>query len=617
MKKTVRAALLPLLLLALLLGLAAPALAEHDHHHHHTHYSEVVLLPVVEPDKDPAEGELTITYNANGGTGSVTDEGKYAKGAKVAIKNGKGSLTPPAPKKKGAAEMAFAGWSTNKNALSPDEKYAPGRTVKLEKSLVLYAVWVQSGKERPCEIVYHYNTKGDKTKTKKFLEGQKATIAGLGDLGWKEPDDRKFLGWSSDPGAVKPEFSPGQKVYVSGEKNHLFGVWRKDGKHIRVSKYVTNKKWDKDGRLKRFKAGDKVRFNIVVSNTGTETIEKIIVYEALKGAKIKHGSGYKVDGDGDAVIHNLKKGQSVTVKASYTVKSSDLYKKHLANTAYAYYGKGEKSASARIPVRHRKSSSWTDTYVPLVTPEPTAANLTVYADRSLRQALESIRYDYMLANTGVNVNVVYEDSDELADRVQKGAYADLLITRGEAPMDALDITKGEADNPLRQDRIVSTTRTRIAADRAVLAQSRSGAARMTFLSLAADLAAGRKLAVSSPDDDAGRFARQILSAQGIDFTGLKAAGKIIEADTDDEAMGLVLSGSADAAILMGTDAAAAANLMAADVSTPAIAGEIVYPAATLKISVSQQEAGKFLYYLQSNGAKSILYGIGLNDAQTK
>ncbi len=609
MKQNMSKRLLLALALLILSALCLPALADH---HHHTTYSRAVLLPVVEPDAKPEEGDLTITYNANGGKGSITDDGKYAPGAKIEIKSGS-ALTPPSPEKEGAAEKAFAGWSLDKLALKPDPEYAPGRTVKLEKSLTLYAVWVQSGKQRTASIIYHYNTHGDKKYTQEYLDGEKVTLLSLGGCGWSEPKDETFLGWSADEYAVKAEFKPGQKVYVSGEKNHLFAVWQEDGAHISVNKYITNKKWDKGGNLYHFKAGDKVRFHIVVSNTGNVTIPKIIVYEALKGAKIKSGSGYHVDGDGDAIIKNLAPQESVVVRASYTVKSSDQTKKKVINTAYAYYGKGEESDSARIPVKKRSSSSSSTTTV-VPTPQP-ITTLTVYADRTLRTALNGIAYDYQLANSQVRINLIYDDSELLDTRIQNGTYGDIIITRTEEAMDVLDYAKDQTLNPTRQDRILSLSRAKIVYDAAVLAQPKSSAERMSFVTLAADLAAGKKLAISSGEDDAGVFAREILDYQGLDVGALKASGQVIELNTQDEVMGAVLTGSVDAGILLGSDAAAA-NLLLSDTAANPL-DKVPYPAAILKTSISTGASQNFLDYLRGNGARGIFESLGFEGADAK
>ena len=607
MKPAMRKVLPLALVLLLLCALCLPALADR-----HTTYSLAILLPVVEPDEKPAEGDLTITYSANGGSGSVTDEGKYAPGAKIEIKPGD-ALTPPKPEKEGAAEKAFAGWSTDKLALKPDPEYAPGRTVKLEKSLTLYAVWVQSGKQKTASIIYHYNTGKDKSYTQEYLDGEKVTLLSLGGCGWSEPADRTFLGWSADEYAVTAEFKPGQKVYVSGEKNHLFAVWQKTGVHISICKYITNKKWDKNGDLILFKSGAKVRFHIVVSNTGTEVIPKIVVYEALKGAKIKDGSGYYVDGDGDAIIRDLYPQESVTVRASYTVRSSDQTKHKVVNTAYAYYGKGEKSDSVRLPIKKRSSSS-SDYYTPVPTPEP-VTTLTVYADRTLRTALNGIAYDYQLANNNVRINLIYDDSDLLDARIQNGTYGDLVITRTEEAMDVLDYAQDTLRNPTRQDRIISLSRTQVAYDAAVLAQPKSSASRMSFVTLASDLAAGKKLAVSSGNDDAGVFAREILSYQGLDTEALKAAGQLIELKTEDEVMGAVLTGSVDAGILLGSDAAAANLLVSDTAANPS--DKVPYPCAILKTSISTGAAQNFLSYLRGNGARGIFESLGFEGADTK
>ena len=77
---------------------------------------DIHLYPVIMDGKT-----YTLTYDANGGTGTVpTDSNNYAKGTYAQVVSGSG-LT-----KEG---MIFLGWSTDKTAVSP--AYYPGGSVKI------------------------------------------------------------------------------------------------------------------------------------------------------------------------------------------------------------------------------------------------------------------------------------------------------------------------------------------------------------------------------------------------------------------------------------------------------------------------------------------------------
>ena len=74
-------------------------------------------------------GTLTVTYDVNGGTGSVSPETVIAGNA-VTLDDGTG-ITPPSSK-------VFAGWATTNDATVPDVEspYTP------TASITIYAVWV-------------------------------------------------------------------------------------------------------------------------------------------------------------------------------------------------------------------------------------------------------------------------------------------------------------------------------------------------------------------------------------------------------------------------------------------------------------------------------------------
>lgn len=76
---------------------------------------------------------INLTYHGNGNTdGEVPSAQSGEKGSTVTVSHG-GSLSKTG--------HLFLGWSTNKDALSPDSHYAPGQTITLNEDTVLYAIW--------------------------------------------------------------------------------------------------------------------------------------------------------------------------------------------------------------------------------------------------------------------------------------------------------------------------------------------------------------------------------------------------------------------------------------------------------------------------------------------
>ena len=578
-----------LALLAVFLNFAA--LAEED-----VVYSRAISLPVP-PDAVPETGILSILYKSGG---EEYVDGGYAKGAKIPILSisDVGFTVPTDPD---GDPYAFAGWTTSSSAKKADGKYAPGRTLEIKKDLTLYAVWVVPGKETPTSIIYHENTgKNRKVDTGAvYKDGELVTLPGNY---WPE-DKKEFLGWSTSADAATGKYQPGDKVIVTGTKNHLYAIWRSKGKHIAVSKHITNKRWDKYGDLIPFKAGETIKFSIVVTNTGDETISRVYVRELLKGAKIKG----KLDSDGDYTIHNLDPQESVTIHATYKVKSSDETKKKVVNEVYAYALHGnEDYAWVRLPIRHRKNTA--EPYTPYETPEPQQPAITVYADESIAVALNRVRSAYSLAYPTYPVNLVFGDAASYAEQFARGVYGDVFVAQGDAQMDAMDIWEDTLSNPQRLDRILSSGRVETMENRAVLA-GRFGT-QAKFAQLSALLSAKQaRLGISTGEDPAGQFAREILAQYGMDAASLKQAGVLAEYPTGADAAAALIAGGCDLAILPAADAQAA-GLTAADTADDTLCDPLAYPAAVLKISSSPNASQQFVNFLRGTETRRILMDLG-------
>lgn len=110
---------------------------------------------------------------------------------------------------------------------------------------------------------------------------------------------------------------------------------------LKITKTITNQGTGDEGK---FTTGDKIEYDIDLTNEGGKEQTDVKVSETLDGAKIVAGEGYSLEEDGAAKIASMTRDQSVKVKAEYEVKESDLGKQTLMNTATVQAG------TAQIPV---------------------------------------------------------------------------------------------------------------------------------------------------------------------------------------------------------------------------------------------------------------------------
>ena len=584
--------ILPLLLaLILMLSLAMTACADQL-------ISRSITVEVVANTEQIDETESTevseysIVYVPGSGASGSTKTYNYT------MKSAEDTDTPK-PEIKSASALGF----TNDGATfsywsgSDGNQYAPGSAVDLAStggSLTLTGVWAG---EKNASITIK-DDKGNVIYSGSDVQGW---TLDLSTVSVDVPDDKELTGWKTSSGTV---LGVNAVIRITGDDNVLTAVFKakdpeKREAEISISKYITNKRWEKDGKIRLFKAGETVDFNIVVTNTGDKpTTDKIIVYDTLKGVKIKSGSGYSRD-DGNAIIKaGLGEGRSVTIKATYTIKSSDLSKHKLVNMAYAYYRGHEIWDACRIPIRHRDSSDYVNT-----------TTITVYADSSLSQPLNQIISDFELDYTDYSVNVVYGTDLTTISSIAAYGGSDVLITVGKDHMDFLDLSASTTANPNRNNRIISSTRITPVQNRAALV-GRSGTV-VTFRQLSGVLSSGQaKLAISTNANEmASTFAQEAATSLAIDLSTLKATGAVIECANSAEVAQAVQSGKADLGIMSGSDAVAY-GMTTADVANDGICTPVSYPAAVLRGSTRQSVAQTFVNYLRSTDARYIFNSFG-------
>ena len=568
------------------------------------------ITPIVEPEVNP--GTFNILYKSGLGTGGEFTDGGFTADSWVEIKSAE-ALGFAAPVVSGKTYV-FAGWSiqqqaTLADALRPDARFGPGRTVQLKDDLTLWAVWLLSGGEDQARIVYHRNA-GDTAKaTRKYLSGEAIALPTLAEFGWSAPEGYAFAGWAGNASATVPTFYAGERVAVDGEDNALYAVWSEKGEHLDFSMYVSNNQWDKNGVLRNFKTGERAKLRMIVTNTGTQTIDKVVVYLTLKGAVIDEAEGYSVV-DGEAVIRNLAPHETVMVKGHYKIRSADHSKKKLVASAAAFYGKREAYAEVKIPVKRTSGSSGGGTVaLPAATPAPAMASpLFVYAPSSMELALGRVRAAYELAYPDRRVTIQFGDSLEQSGAIARLGTGDLFLSQGEEAMDALDIMADPLANPMRADRLLPYSRRVMAEDRAVLA-GRTGLA-PALSALPGLLSGGQaKLAISTGEDAAGDFARLILPELGLDPAALQQEGRLIACQSAKEVAASLVAGQATLGILTGTEAVNA-GLVAAMPAEETLYAPVPYLAAILRDSRQQAAAQAFLSYLAGPEARIIFQNLG-------
>jgi len=165
-----------------------------------------------------------VTYDPNGGTGSVVDPGSpHLAKTTVTVLDDSG-LTPP-------TDHHFVGWSLDSGATAANPVYAPSAEFVITDSVVLYAIWVDDAYVGPDLYGVGYSANGGvgfvTDPISAYVAGSPATV--LGGTGLTPPMGQHFAGWSTSPTAsdVDPAYDPGMGVIVTAPLA-LFAVWAKN-----------------------------------------------------------------------------------------------------------------------------------------------------------------------------------------------------------------------------------------------------------------------------------------------------------------------------------------------------------------------------------------------------
>lgn len=175
----------------------------------------------------------SVTYNANGGTGSVTDTEKYAKGAEATVKSNNGFTN---------GDKVFLSWNTR--ADGKGETYYPNGTVEITGDVTLYAQW--GDKASTVSVTYHSNFGTDVAQSAAAVaNNSKITVEAYNALNLPERTGYSFVGWNTEADGTGRTFAAGAFARVDVTKpNDLYAQWTINQYNYTVEYYIDNVKND-------------------------------------------------------------------------------------------------------------------------------------------------------------------------------------------------------------------------------------------------------------------------------------------------------------------------------------------------------------------------------------
>ena len=237
--------------------------------------------------------------------------------------------------------------------------------------------------------------------------------------------------------------------------------------------------------------------------------------------------------------------------------------------------------------------------------------LTVFAAASLTETLTELGDAYMDEHPEINIVFNFDSSGTLKTQIQEGAECDVFISAGQLQMNQLDIHADPEVNTEGLDFVQEDTRFNILENKVALVVPEGNPAGIeSYEDLKEKLESGSILmAMGNADVPVGQYTQKILDYYGLLEEELAAAGCITYGSNVKEVTTQVSEAAVDCGIIYATDAFSA-KLTVVDTATAEMCGQVIYPAAVLKISENPEEAQAFLDYLTGDAADAVFEGVG-------
>ena len=244
-------------------------------------------------------------------------------------------------------------------------------------------------------------------------------------------------------------------------------------------------------------------------------------------------------------------------------------------------------------------------------PEAEPAELIVFAAASMTETLTQIAELYKAVAPNVALTFNFDSSGTLKTQIQEGADCDLFISAGQKQMNQLDITAKPEVNTDGLDFVLEGSRINLLENRVtrcVAEDSDKGID--SFEVLAEKLKSGEVLmAMGNSDVPVGQYTQKILAYFNLDEEALAKAGAITYGTNVKEVTTQVKASSVDCGVVYCTDAYSA-GLTPVAYATAEMCGQVIYPAAVLKVSKHPEAAQAFLDYLTTPEAMAVFEAVG-------
>ena len=247
-----------------------------------------------------------------------------------------------------------------------------------------------------------------------------------------------------------------------------------------------------------------------------------------------------------------------------------------------------------------------------VTEDTTAPQeLIVFAAASMTETLTQLGDAYMAEHQDVKIVFNFDSSGTLKTQIEEGADVDIFISAGQKQMNQLDISASTDVNTDGLDFVLSDTRFDILENKVALAVPSNNPANIHSYD---DMIDGLKngsiiLAMGNSDVPVGQYTQKILDYYGIDENDLTSTGSITYGSNVKEVTTQVSEATVDCGIIYQTDAFSA-GLTIVDTATKEMCGQVIYPAAVMKVTKNPDIAKAFLEYLTSDAADTVFEEVG-------
>ncbi|MDI9471229.1 MAG: InlB B-repeat-containing protein, partial [Bacillota bacterium] len=297
------------------------------------------------------QNPLNVTYDLNGGTGSVVDSHDYVPGTSAVVKSAAG-VTPP------DTDKVFLGWKLDGD--TSGKIYYPGESLLMQENAKLVAQW--GPVPQPVSLTYYANGGVGGPHSVALANNATHTVLTSGDTGISNPG-YTLVGWNTSADGSGQMLQPGDNIMVDNiepETNALYAMWGA----IEITKVASLQAFTKPGT---------VTYTYTVKNTGNVTLTGIKVSDDKLGA-VTLGKT------------TLAPGESTTGSKTYYVTQGDIDAgKDIVNVATVTTDQGlpEKQAKETVKIQQ--------------TP---AATITKVADPKTFSKPGTVTYTYTVENTG-------------------------------------------------------------------------------------------------------------------------------------------------------------------------------------------------------------------------